>query len=162
MLRTLIIATAVAVAPFSARAELRSEMLAYVVSVGEDGTERFAPAATVKPGQTIEYRMRHTNTFDDAIGGVTVIGPVPEGGEYVPGKRYSNAPAVFEVRGEFDPDRPGEEWSALPASRIVVGNDGTRRTEEAKPEHFTAIRWRLSEPMQRDASVVHAYRVEVK
>lgn len=153
--------TAIA-APSIAFAELKSELAAYVVTTEATGEEVFTPASRVEPGQTIEYRLVHTNTFEDAISGVTVIGPVPEGGELVSDEHAPEASGIFEVRGEFDPDQPGEEWSSLPAMRIVVENDGTRRLEEAKPDAFTAVRWRLDEPMQRDASVNHAYRVQVK
>lgn len=149
-------------APSIAFAELESELQAFVVTETSEGAEKFMPANVVKPGQTIEYRLVHTNTFDDAIGGVTVVGPVPEGGELIAGYTSSDVPGMFEVQGEFDPDRPGEEWAALPAMRVVIDEDGTRRVEEAKPEDFTAVRWRLDGPMQRNASVSHAYRVEVK
>ena len=148
--------------PTAAFAELKSEMQAFVVTTDAAGVEQYVAADAVKPGQTIEYRMQHTNTFDNAIGGVAVMGPVPNGSELIVEKSSSDVLASFEVRGEFDPDRPGEEWSALPAQRITIQADGTRVVEPAKPEHFTAVRWVLSETMQEDESVNHAYRVQVK
>lgn len=151
-----------ALAPSMAFAELKSEMAAYVVTADANGNERHAVAGSVKPGQTIEYRLTHTNTFDNAISGVAVIGPVPEGSELIVGTTKSDAPSRFEVRGDFDPDNPGEEWSALPAMRIVVNDDGTRTVEQASPEHFTAVRWQVQGAMQSHASVRHAYRVQVK
>jgi len=153
---------AIVFAPSIAMAELKSEMQAFVVSTDASGSEQYAPAEKVAPGQTIEYRLLHTNSFDNAIGGVAVVGPVPEGSELVVGQSSSDVSATFEVRGEFDPDQPGEEWSTLPAQRIVIEADGTRTVEAAKPEHFTAVRWQLGQPMQEDASVNHAYRVQVK
>jgi hypothetical protein len=150
------------VAPSVAMAELRSEMQAYIVTTDATGVEQYFAADSVKPGQTIEYRMQHTNGFDNAIGGVAVVGPVPEGSELIVGRSSSDVSATFEVRGEFDPDREGEEWSTLPAQRITVQADGTRLIETAKPEHFTAVRWSLGDAMQQDASVNHAYRVQVK
>ena len=149
-------------APSAASAELKSEMQAYVVTTDASGFEQYLAADTVKPGQTIEYRMEHTNDFDNAIGGVAIVGPVPEGAELIVGRSSSDVVATFEVRGEFDPDRDGEEWSTLPAQRVVVEADGTRTIEEATPESFTAVRWLLGAPMQEDASVHNAYRVLVK
>ena len=151
-----------ALAPTAAMAELKSEMQAYVVTTDATGAEQYFAADSVKPGQTIEYRLQHTNSFDNAIGGVAVVGPVPEGSELIVDRTSSDVSATFEVRGEFDPDRDGEEWSTLPAQRIVVQADGTRIIEVAKPEHFTAVRWSLGDAMQHDASVNHAYRVQVK
>lgn len=148
--------------PSAAFAELKSQMDAYVVSVDNKGIEQIAPTTSVKPGQIIEYRIVHTNTFDDSISGVTVVGPVPEGLELVPEHNSSDVPAIFEVRGEFDPDNAGEEWSTLPATRVVVSADGSRKIEEAKPEHFTAVRWRLSAPLQENAEARNAYRVQMK
>lgn len=55
---------------------------------------------------------------------------------------FSAGRGVFEVRGDFDPDRPGEEWSALPAYRIVIDAYGNRRRVKADPKDFTAVRWR--------------------
>lgn len=160
--RTAIIASILTIAPTVAMADLKSEMKAYVVTTDSSGLEDFSAAEAVKPGQVIEYRLRHTNTFENAIGGVAVTGPVPEGSELLVDRSSSDVSAVHEVRGEFDPDQPGEEWSTLPAQRIVVEKDGTRKVETAKPEHFTAVRWRLDEPMQENASVEHAYRVIIK
>jgi len=151
-----------AILPSVAFAELKSEMQAFVVTTDSTGLEQYVAADAVKPGQTIEYRMQHTNTFDNAIGGVAVVGPVPSGSELIVDNSSSDVSASFEVRGEFDPDRPGEEWSALPAQRITIQADGSRLIETAKPEHFTAVRWVLNEAMQEAASVNHAYRVQVK
>ncbi len=153
---------AVVFAPTVAFAELESQITAFVVTTDATGVEQYAPADQVKPGQMIEYRIRHTNTFDNAISGVAVTGPVPEGGELVVERSTSDVAATLEVSGEFDPDRPGEEWSTLPAQRIVVQADGSRLIETAKPEHFTAVRWILSNSMPQDVSVNHAYRVLIK
>ncbi len=147
--------------PSLAAAELNSQMVAYVVEADANGAERYTAAATVEPGQVIEYRLQHVNGFDEAIGGVIVTGPVPEGSAFIAGRAASDVGGLFEVRGEFDPDRPGEEWSTLPAQRIVVGEDGVRTVETARPEHYTAVRWTLDAPMPRGGIVNHAYRVRV-
>ncbi len=148
--------------PTISLAELRSEMSAHVVTVAADGTEQYASAVTVEPGQIIEYRIKHRNTFGNALGDVAIVGPVPEQAVVDPSTLVTSSPAMLEVRGELDPDRPGEEWSTLPAQRIVVLDDGSRMIEEARPEHFTAIRWTLSEPLHAQEQVTNTYRVRVK
>lgn len=150
-----------ALAPSIAAAELKSEMAAYVVSTDATGAERYDAAQSVEPGQTIEYRLQHTNRFDNAIGGVVVTGPVPEGSRLMMERAASDVPGTFEVRGEFDPDAPGEEWSTLPVRRVVIAADGARVTETARPEHFTAVRWVLSTPIAQGGAVRHTYRVRV-
>jgi len=153
---------ALTIMPTVAFAELESQLAAYVVTKDATGVEQYQQAAQVEPGQTIEYRMRHTNTFNNAISGVAVTGPVPEGSELIVGRSNSDVLATFEVRGDFNPDLPGEEWSTLPAQRITIQEDGSRRVETARPEHFSAVRWVLGNAMQQNASVNHAYRVLIK
>ncbi len=157
-----VIATLSVLIPTLAFAELKSQMSAHVITVAADGTEQYANAVTVEPGQLIEYRIRHRNTFNNAIGGVAIVGPVPEQAVVDPATLATSSPAILEVRGELDPDRPGEEWSTLPAQRIVVLDDGSRMIENARPEHFTAIRWTLSNPLQTHEQVTNTYRVRVK
>lgn len=55
---------------------------------------------------------------------------------------FDKGSGYMEVRGDFDPDRPGEEWMPMPAMRTIVLPDGSRRTERARPEHITGMRWR--------------------
>lgn len=152
----------VALFPLMASAELQSELAAFVVTTGSDGAEQFAPAYTVKPGQVIEYRLKHVNKFDQAIGGVAIVGPVPQEAVFETGTQTSSSDAVFEIRADLDPDNPGEEWSTLPAMREVVLSDGSRVIEEATPEHFTAVRWNIVTPIQNEEAVANSYRVTVR
>lgn len=146
-----------------AAADLDSTMTAVLVTPAPDGTELFSPATRVKPGQTIEYRIVHRNTFDHALDGVAVVGPIPGEMELVKAAQSADIPAVIEVRGEFDPDTTGEEWSALPAMKIVIdAATGLRMVEEATEADFTAVRWRLDAPLPGRATMRHVYRARVK
>jgi len=93
---------------------------------------------------------------------VAVVGPIPSEAILALGDSTSTAEAVFEIRAELDPDQPGEEWSSLPAMRVVILDDGTRTLEEAKPEHFTAVRWTIATPLASEQTVANTYRVEVR
>ena len=148
--------------PGFAAAELRSEMTAFVVTQDATGIEQYAPADSVKPGQLIEYRISHRNTFDNAVDGVAIVGPVPAQAVVNLTSTQSSSDALLEVRGELDPDSPGEEWSTLPAQRIVILSDGSRLIEPAQPEDFTAVRWKLSTPLASQEVVTNTYRVRVK
>lgn len=145
-----------------ASADLESSMTAMVVKTAPGGTEQFQPASQVKPGETIEYRIVHVNSFDHALDGVAVLGPIPSEMELVAVGRSTDVPAVVEVQGEFDPDTPGEEWSTLPATKIVVSDDGTRTTRPAGRADFTAVRWRLTAPLPQHGTVRHVYRAKVR
>jgi len=146
-----------------AAAELASTMTAMVVTASPDGTEAYAPATSVKPGETVEYRIVHRNDFDHALNGVAVVGPVPEEMELVLARPSADIPAMLEVRGEFDPDTAGEEWSTLPATKIVIdAASGLRMIEDATEADFTAVRWRLDAPLPARGSVSHVYRAQVR
>ena len=162
MFRAALVPLVTALIATPAAADLSSQLEAFVVQPAADGTERLAPASRVEPGQVIEYRMLHTNTFPHATGGVTVMGPVPPGGVLDTASLRSDAEALVEVRGDFDPDTPGEEWTTLPAMKLVKKPDGTRTWAPAAPEDLTAVRWRLGGTMQAEAAVRHAYRVEIE
>lgn len=161
-IRTLMVTVAFAVPATFAHAELTSTMTAYVVTKGDDGVERRKPADAAEPGDVVEYRMVHTNTFDHPVGGVAVVGPVPDGMTLVSAAEGRGAQGVIEVQGEFDPDRPGEEWSTLPATKIVVDSRGQRVRKAATVADFTAVRWRLSDPLPKAASVEHVYRTRLE
>lgn len=148
--------------PVPATAELVSGMTAFVVVKDAAGQERLEPAARAEPGDVIEYRLEHTNTFDHPIGGVAIVGPVPEGLELTAAFAGTQIPATIELRGEFDPDRPGEEWAAPPVMRTVIDEDGRRRSEPAPKDAFTAIRWNLQQAMPARSTVRHAYRARLK
>jgi len=145
-----------------ALAELESTMSAVVVSADANGIERYYPATRVKPGQTVEYRIVHVNSFDRALDGVAVVGPVPASMEFVRAGDSTDIPAILEVRGELNPDRPGEEWSGLPATKIVIAADGAREIRPATGADFTAVRWRLTAPLPQRSTVRHTYRTQVK
>ncbi len=157
-----IIALVSALLPGLAAAELRSEMSAFVVTQDATGVEQYAPADSVKPGQLIEYRISHRNTFGNSVDGVAIVGPVPPQAVVSLDTTNSSSEALLEVRGDLDPDQPGEEWSTLPAQRIVILADGSRLIEQAQPEDFTAVRWKLSAPLASQDVVTNSYRVRVK
>ena len=144
----------------TAMANLKSHMQAFLVVVADDGKLEFKPATQAKPGQTIEYRMVHTNTFDHAIGGLMVLGPIPTGAEFVSAGQDTSA--VMEVRGDFDPEIAGEEWSTLPAKQIVIAPDGEREEVPADPGMFTAVRWQIKGDLPSEGSIQHTYRVKVQ
>lgn len=162
LLRPVFVALLAATLPFAASAELRSELSAFVVTKDSNGVEHYASADSVEPGQLIEYRLAHTNMFDDAIGGVAIVGPIPAEAVFAAGSASSSAQAVFEIRADLDPDQPGEEWSSLPAQRIVVQPDGTREIVGVSPEEYTAVRWKIASDLGSNTVVSNSYRVRVR
>lgn len=135
--------------------EVRYEI--YVVSeVTEDGEtqERFTEATSARPGQTVEYRVFATNTGDSTLpdGLVTVIGPVPDGTEFV---EDSATPSSDRILTEYSADG-GESFGEPP---VLVGPEGDR--EAVDPAEYDAVRWTLLVPMEPEQEEAFFYRVTI-
>lgn len=131
----------------------------YVVSLvtRDDGTreERFAQTTEARPGQTVEYRLFVANVSEQTLpaGIVTVLGPVPEGTEYVPNSATASSDDLLT---EFSADR-GRTFSEPP---IIVGT-GENRTV-ADPTDYDTVRWTVLVDLEPEAEVPLVYRVIVR
>lgn len=137
--------------------EVRYEI--YVVSevTDDDGEtqERFTEATSARPGQTVEYRVFATNTGDTTLpeGLVTVVGPVPDGTEFV---EDSATPSSERILTEYSADG-GESFDEPP---VLVGPEGDR--EAVDPAEYDAVRWTLLVPMQPEQEEAFFYRVIIR
>lgn len=141
---------------------LKAEVSYMIVEIDDEGAATAVERDTVRPGEIIEYRIRHENLSDGAIGGLTVTGPIPAGTRFVPEEMQSSIDAAFEVQAEMDPELDGLEWSALPAFRTVIAEDGTRTTEPLPDEEVVSVRWRLASELEGGAAALNTYRVRVE
>ncbi|WP_095590617.1 hypothetical protein [Actibacterium ureilyticum] len=140
---------------------LTSDFSFRVVEVTQDGAEQLVERSSVRPGEIIQYQIRHENGTDAGLSGLVVAAPVPQGVTLTLGGQSSSVPAVFEVQAELDPEQEGLEWSTLPAVRKVVGADGALHEEPLPEADIAAVRWTLSEPLEADAVALNSYRVRV-
>ena len=132
-----------------------------VVEVTQEGAEDLVERDSVRPGEVIQYQIRHENGTDEDLSGLVVQAPVPEGVSLTLDGQSSSIPAVFEVQAELDPEQEGLEWSTLPAVRKVLAEDGALREEPLPEADITAVRWTLSEPLEADDVALNTYRVRV-
>ncbi|PJE26251.1 hypothetical protein PSM7751_01394 [Pseudooceanicola marinus] len=132
-----------------------------VVEVTQDGAEDLVERDSVRPGEVIQYQIRHENGTDEDLSGLVVQAPVPAGVSLTLDGQSSSIPAVFEVQAELDPKQEGLEWSTLPAVRKVLAEDGVLREEPLPEADITAVRWTLSEPLEADDVALNTYRVRV-
>ena len=140
---------------------LRSNFDFRIVEVDADGNELLVERDTVRPGEAIQYAIVHENLTEDALGGLVVSGPVPEGVTLNLGSEASSLDAKFEIQAEMDPDLEGLEWSGLPALRKVVDEDGTERMEPVPEDSIAAVRWTLLNALPAGETVENSYRVVV-
>jgi uncharacterized repeat protein (TIGR01451 family) len=137
--------------------EIRLEI--YVVSLvtRDDGTreERFAETTEARPGQTVEYRLFVENVSEQTLpaGIVTVLGPVPDGTEYVPN---SATPSSETLLAEYSADS-GRTFSEPP---VIIGTGENRRV--ADQTSYDTIRWTVLVDMEPGQEIPLVYRVIVR
>lgn len=139
--------------------EVRYEIFIVSEVTNEEGEreERFTEASSARPGQTVEYRVFATNTDETTLPAslVTVVGPIPEGTEFVPG---SATPSSERILTEFSADG-GESFDEPP---LLSGSSDDDDRSTVPPEEYDAVRWTLLEPMEPDQEEAFFYRVVVQ
>lgn len=136
-----------AVAPAAVTVELQQSK----VVKAADGKEQLLDAASVKPGDVLEYTVTYTNKTGKAVSGLVADLPIPEGLEYLPRSAKPGATLVKAAvkDGEFAPE---------PLMRKA--RDG--KTEPVPYSDYRALRWTLGQlPAGGVASVSARAKVEV-
>ena len=141
--------------PANAESVTSQLTVSHVVETG-DGTEVLEPAESVAPGETLEYELVYTNETGMSLNAFTVVGPVPEGTDFIEGSAQTNTEARLEAQ------IAGMGWAPVPAFRAIVQPDGTVIQEEVPAEEYEALRWRLSGEVAPGLSVQATYRVRVE
>ncbi|MGV8984785.1 MAG: hypothetical protein ACOH2H_00660 [Cypionkella sp.] len=161
--RAALAGAALSMVGFAASADaLTSKFSFLVVETNQDGQEQLVERGTVRPGEVIVYQLSHENTTADAMNGIVIAAPVPEGVTLTLGGETTSIKAVFEVQAELDPEQEGLEWSTLPATRIVADADGKMHKEPLPVEDVAAVRWTFSEPLEAGKIALNSYRVRVE
>ena len=139
--------TAVAAKPAAAVIVLLTQ--AKVVK-GTDGKEQLLDAATVKPGDVIEYRATYTNRSAKSVTGVVATLPIPEGLQYLP---MSAKPGATLVQAAVK----GGDYSAEPLIRTVAG-----KVQTVPYAEYRSLRWNLGQlPAGGSAAVSARASVQV-
>lgn len=160
--RALVAGAALSAIGFSASAEaLASEFSFRIVETDGKGNEVLVERGTVRPGEIISYELRHENKTEDALAGLVIAAPVPEGVTLNFDGQTTSVDAVFEVQAELDPEQEGLEWSTLPAVRKVVDAEGNAEEEPLPEGEVVAVRWTFSQPLEAGATAFNSYRVRV-
>lgn len=116
-----------------------------------DGKEQLLDAASVKPGDVLEYTVTYTNKTGKPVSGLVADLPIPEGLEYLP---RSARPGAALVKAAV---KDGE-FATEPLMRKV--RDG--KAEPVPYSDYRALRWTLGQlPAGGVASVSARAKVEV-
>ncbi len=130
-----------------------SRMDAYRVVTATNGSEQLEAAASVKPGDVIEYQIVYDNAGARSVSDLRINGPIPSGTLYVDG----SARTTVRSQLKFSADG-GASWQAAPVKRKSA--DG-KRDEAVPPTAYTNVQWTAQEPLQQGASQKYRYRVRV-
>lgn len=129
---------AMAKSPVAARpataAAVVVELTQHKVTKNEKGDEQLVDAASVKPGDVIEYRATYTNKSPKAVTGLVGNLPIPEGLEYLP---RSAKPGASLVKAAADDG----VFAAEPLVRALPGG----KTEPLPYSQYRALRWTLGQ-----------------
>tara|TARA_R110002124_G_scaffold154005_6_gene321028 strand:- start:317 stop:838 length:522 start_codon:yes stop_codon:yes gene_type:complete len=161
--RAVIAGAAMSTVGFAVSADALSSTFSFlVVEMNEEGKETLVERDSVRPGEVIHYQLSHENMTVDAMSGIVIAAPVPDGVTLTLGDETTSIKADFEVQAELDPELEGLEWSTLPAMRMVADAEGILH-EEALPEaEIVSVRWTFSEPLEAGETAFNTYRVRVE
>ena len=135
--------------------KVSAELKAFKVLAAKDGREVFVNASVARPGETIEYRIRHANGTNGALQGLVVNGAIPAGTVYVAGSESKSEALMFQAKVKHG------KWAEPPLLKVVTGKDGKKRTVEVPPRDYAAVRWVRREALAANAQSLIKYRVQV-
>ncbi|AIY42890.1 putative signal peptide protein [Collimonas arenae] len=124
------------------------DLAQFKVIKNADGAEQLVSAASVKPGDIIEYKATYTNTSNKPVTGLVADLPIPDGLEY---QAHSAKPGAVLAKAAT---KDGI-YAAEPLTRKVAGN----KTEPVPYNEYRAMRWALG---QLPAGGVTAVTVRAK
>ena len=109
-----------------------------------DGTEQLQDAASVKPGDVVEYKATYTNNTGKAVTGLAANLPIPEGLEYLPKSAKPGAALVKAATSNG-------VFAAEPLTHTVAG-----KTEPVAYGDYRALRWTLGQLPANGVTAVSA------
>ncbi|PLX45143.1 MAG: hypothetical protein C0609_03950 [Deltaproteobacteria bacterium] len=140
----------------SVKVEISAEKEVTLLEAGKEITKRL-PVDTSYPGDEIIYTLTYLNNGDAPAVGATLTDPIPEGTFYLSGSATDKgALLTFSADG-------GESYMPEPKVIITVKTpEGTMAQENAKPEDYTHIRWKLSASIPPGEGGSFEFKVKVK
>lgn len=132
-----------------AKSDVKVELTQAKVVKDASGKEQLLDAASVKPGDILEYRATYKNTSAKAVQGVVATLPIPEGLEYLPRSAKPGAKLVQAATNNA-------AYAAEPLSRVVAG-----KSVPVPYAEYRSLRWSLGQlPAGGEASVSARARVQ--
>lgn len=101
---------------------------------GENGKESLVPSSSIRPGDTVEYRVTYRNTSTRTLSRVNAVLPIPAALSYIHNSaRPGNATASLD----------GRIYAAIPLKRRVRDASGVEKTVLVPFSRYRFLRWSL-------------------
>lgn len=153
-LAAILLAASVAFPSLADDSPLESQLEVAMV-IQETQGEIVRPAESIVPGAVLQYSLDYKNNSEGAFEGFTILGPIPENTEFLPETEDTDRRSVFEAKVE------GLDWARPPITRYETDAEGVLRPVKIPASEYTAVRWRLAEPLAPGGTARAVYRVRV-
>lgn len=120
----------------SATAQTQPEVLTELSAtriVGSGAAEKREPAATARPGDILEYRVRYSNSGKAKVRQLEITLPVPVGMIYVADSSRPEA-----AKASVD----GIAYQPIPLKRTVIKKDGSAVEQSVPLTEYRFLRWK--------------------
>ena len=126
--------SAPAAAAATEKAALSPVLKLFKVVRSANGKESLVSASSIKPGDTVEYRVTYRNTSARTLTKVNAVLPIPAALTYIPNTaRPGNAQASLD----------GRTYGAMPLKRRVRDENGAEKTVLVPFSQYRFLRWSL-------------------
>lgn len=106
----------------------------FKVARSASGKESLVPASSIRPGDTVEYRVMYRNTSTRTLTKVNAVLPIPAALVYI---SYSARP------GNAQASLDGRTYGAMPLKRRVRDEKGVEKTVLVPFSQYRFLRWSL-------------------
>lgn len=136
---------------------LAGTMEARKIVMDAENRETAVSAEKVFPHDRLEYTLRYRNIGDAPASGVSLVGPIPKGTEYLEktATESGDASVSYSIDG-------GKSFHEAPVYYVVVNEQGVEEQRVASPDMFTHIMWDVASVLEVGKEVSVSYRVQVK
>ncbi len=125
--------------------------------VGGKTVESFAKADSVKPGDTVEYRVKASNPTATGLPNFVIDLPIPSSTVYLE-NTATNAASVAILLASYDRKK---SFATPPLKRKII-KDGKTVEETVKPNEYTDLRWIVRGQLKAGQTLEFKARVKVK
>lgn len=114
------------------------------------------PVEVTNPGDILVYTISYANTRESVVRNASVVDPIPEGAEYIPGSATGESTTItYSINN-------GRTFHSPPVKQVIRKPDGTREEKSATPDMYTHIKWNFNIPLSPGQTGLLKFKATVK